>query len=321
MTVPELLVVAALIEDACGRILLTRRAESGEHAGLWEFPGGKIEPGENAQQALRRELREELGIEAEAVRRVHRVRWHEAGRILILELWRTRIVAGSPRGCQGQPLRWFEPYAVRSLSMPPADVPLCSALRLEELYWITPTLAGPDASERSAWLRQLDLRLASGIRLIQLRIPGLEGDTLESIAAAVAARCRDANARWLLNGSVEDARRLGADGVHLTGARLAAMSEAERRNAGELIIGASCHDSSQLACASGLQLDYATLSPLRRTATHPATEPIGDRRFTELVARCPLPVYALGGVGPADLDEVRELGAFGVAGIRGFQAP
>lgn len=315
---PDLAVVAALIQDDSGRILLTRRSASGEHAGLWEFPGGKIESGEDARAALFRELREELDIEADPVRRVHRVRWPEAGRTLILDLWRTRILSGTPRGCQGQALDWFDPAVVRSLPMPPADVPLCSALRLEEIYWITPPLAGQSASDLADWLRQLDRRITSGIRMIQLRLPGCDVGTIERVADDVSVRCSASQTRWLLNGSIDDARRLGADGVHLTGLRLDAMTESERDRAGDLLIGASCHDVEQLAGAAWLHLDYATLSPFRTTATHPDAAPLGERHFAALVRECPLPVYALGGVGPGDLDRVRELGGFGVAGIRGF---
>ena len=85
-----------------------------------------------------------------------------------------------------------------------------------------------------------------------------------------------------------------------------------------MLVGGSCHSAEELALATRLRLDYATLSPLRVTSTHPDGLPLGDARFALLVRGCPLPVFALGGVAAGDLDHVRALGAFGVAGIRGI---
>ncbi len=311
---PELHVVAGVIEDGAGRVLLTQRGPLGEHPGLWEFPGGKVEAGEDSAAALRRELREELGVEVAPGRRLHCVRWRESGRMLLLDGWRARVLEGTPRGRQGQALQWVAVDALHGIPMPPADAPLRSALRLEEVMWITPALGSEQGL--SAWSTGLDSRLDAGVRLVQLRLPGADGNLLRRAAAIVRESCRSVGARWLLNGSAGDALRLEADGLHLSSATLRECIG--RPATGSMLVGASCHDEAELALAASLALDYATLSPLRATTTHEDATPLGDARFAAIVRACPLPVFALGGVGRGDMAHVRALGAFGVAGIRGI---
>ncbi len=310
---PELPVVAAIIGDEAGRVLLAQRAEHGEHPGLWEFPGGKVEHGENAPAALRRELMEELGVDAEPRCRVHRVRLHEPGRVLVLDAWRVDIRAGCPSGRQGQALRWVDVDALHSVCMPPADAPIRSALRLHEIMWITPGLV--NERQLPEWLRALDLRLRGGVRLVQLRLPGVDPLLGRRAAHLLGDRCRAAGARWLVNDESSALEASAADGLHLTASALR-RCDARPLPASKLV-GASCHDARELAVAARLGLDYVTLSPLRVTPTHPGAVPLGDAAFESLARDCPLPVFALGGVGRHDLDQVRALGAFGVAGIRG----
>jgi len=124
-------VAAALIDDA-GRILMQRRPEGKAHAGLWEFPGGKIERGESPEAALCRELAEELGIGVMPgdLAPVTFASRPLGGRHLILMLYRCRRWAGEPRALEAAELRWGDAASLAALPMPPADVPLLAALRL-----------------------------------------------------------------------------------------------------------------------------------------------------------------------------------------------
>ncbi|HEX7112724.1 MAG TPA: thiamine phosphate synthase, partial [Mizugakiibacter sp.] len=160
-----------------------------------------------------------------------------------------------------------------------------------------------------------DAALARGERLFQLRLPNLARDALRPLAQALAARCRAAGADLLINADIELARELGA-GVHLRAAQLAAL-EARPLPAGAWV-AASCHDAAELARAAALGADFATLSPLRPTASHPGAPVLGWARFAALVEASALPVYALGGVGAEDLTLARVAGAQGVAGIGAF---
>lgn len=125
-------VVAGVITDARGRILLTRRTETRDMPGLWEFPGGKREPGETSEQALVRELNEELGIDAHVGAWVMDVPQLYPDKRLRLEVREITGWKGSPRGREGQAMTWVAADKLARYSMPPADVPVvgCCASRI-----------------------------------------------------------------------------------------------------------------------------------------------------------------------------------------------
>ncbi len=127
---PLVLVAAVVLFDADGRLLLTQRPEGKSMAGLWEFPGGKVEAGESPEAALVRELAEELGVEAcltcvapftfasHAYENFH----------LLMPLYLCRNWSGIPHPREGQALKWVRPRQLRDYPMPPADLPLAAAL-------------------------------------------------------------------------------------------------------------------------------------------------------------------------------------------------
>jgi 8-oxo-dGTP diphosphatase len=123
-------VVAAAMIDGEGRILLQRRAAGRAMAGLWEFPGGKIDAGETPEAALVRELREELGIEvAEAALEAGPFASADnGGRHMLLLLYLCRQWQGTPLALDADALLWTRPAEMKALAMPPADVPLVATL-------------------------------------------------------------------------------------------------------------------------------------------------------------------------------------------------
>ena len=127
---PFLLVVAAALVDRDGRVLLQERSPGRSMVGLWEFPGGKVEPGETPAQALIRELREELGIDVEAACLAPAVFASEplGERHLLLLLHVCRKWRGDPRPLDAAGLRWVRPVQMHGLPMPPADRPLIGLL-------------------------------------------------------------------------------------------------------------------------------------------------------------------------------------------------
>ena len=131
-TRPKIHVVAAAIEDAHGHILIAQRPTGKHLAGAWEFPGGKLESGESPLEALARELREELGIEVGSGphRPVRRINHSYPDRDVLLDVWRVREFAGTPRGLDGQALRWCSPEELERAELLAADKPIVSALRL-----------------------------------------------------------------------------------------------------------------------------------------------------------------------------------------------
>ena len=307
-----LAVAAAVIVGPDGRILISRRHDHLHQGGLWEFPGGKQEPGEDARQALRRELHEELGIEVLRARPLIRVLHDYGDRHVLLDVWRVEAFSGTPQGQQGQPLAWVTPDELDRYEFPAANRPILRAARLPDRYLVTPE-PGPDPD---AFLGQLEAALARGIRLLQLRSKSLSPDAYARLAARVVPLAREQGARVLLNGPAELVRELGAAGLHLSSAALRTCEE--RPLPKEYWLCASCHDDAELARAVRLGADCVLLSPVHATASHPGVAPLGWAAFQALTDPCPLPVYALGGLAPADLETAWHHGAQGIAAIRGL---
>jgi 8-oxo-dGTP diphosphatase len=123
---PTVLVVAVALIDTDGRVLIAQRPEGKKLAGLWEFPGGKVEPGERPEQALIRELQEELGIDvAESCLAPLTFASHAYEEFhLLMPLYVCRRWMGQVVGAEGQAIAWVRPLKLKDYPMPPADIPL-----------------------------------------------------------------------------------------------------------------------------------------------------------------------------------------------------
>lgn len=310
----ELQIALGVIETR-GRYLLSRRRADAHEGNRWEFPGGKLEPGESPAQALARELFEELGIEALDSEPLIEIPYRYPRLNVRLHVRRVRILRGTAHGREGQPLRWFALSELWALSMPAANRGILAAIALPEQYLITPE----PQRERAIFLSQLEARLAAGMRLVQLRSKRLPDESLLTLARQAVSLCERYDARLLLNASPELAIAAGAHGVHLSSARLAALSVRQHRSLpASLLVGASCHDAGQLAEAQALKVDYVLCSPVRATPSHPGVPGMGWQVFAKLCAQSAVPVYALGGVGPEDQARIRAAGGQGAAGITAY---
>lgn len=305
-------VAVAVIQDAEGRVLLTRRAEHTHQGGLWEFPGGKVEENEGFAEALCREIREELGIEVSAHQPLIDVTYSYPDKTVRLEVHRVQQFVGKPVGLEGQPLAWVLPEELHHYPMPAADRPICSALKLPQRYLIT----GPDPTNPSQFLQRLEAALNDGIRLVQLRAPALDSIAYRALAIQALPLCRRHGARLILNCPVDLALELEADGVHLSSRQLAALSE--RPLSRDLWVAASCHSLEEIRQAMAVEADFCVLSPVLETASHPTAEPLGWERFAQIIRSANMPVYALGGMDQTQLSRALESGAQGIAAIRGL---
>ncbi len=130
---PAVHVVAAAVIDAAGRVLIAQRPAGKHLAGGWEFPGGKLEPGEERAVGLARELKEELGITLVGIPRpLIRVRHTYPTKCVLLDMWVVRHYVGEPQGLDGQSLRWCPEEELPAANLLPADKPIVRALRLPE---------------------------------------------------------------------------------------------------------------------------------------------------------------------------------------------
>jgi 8-oxo-dGTP diphosphatase len=302
-------VAAAVLERPDGNFLLASRPAGKPYAGYWEFPGGKLEAGETARQAIVRELAEELGIDALSVypwlTRLYRYT-HSKVRIRFMRITRWR---GEPRPHEGQLLAWQRPDALSVVPMLPANAPILRSLLLPHAYAIT------DARRYGVTgaLDRLERALAEGVRLVQVREKDMSREAVERFARETVERTHRAGGRVLINGSEALALAVRADGVHLTAEQL---MHARARPAVEWC-AASCHDRIELQRAGELGVDFAVLGPVCATASHPQAAPIGWKYFARLVEGTGFPVYALGGLSRRDMETAWSFGAHGVAMVRG----
>lgn len=310
MNNPNMLeVAAAVVQRPDGEFLLAERPAGKPYAGWWEFPGGKVEAGETPYHALVRELHEELGIEVDLAHPwLTRVYTYPHATVR-LHFFRVLSWHGEPHGKESQRLSWQFPDAVAVTPLLPANGPVLRSLVLPPVCAIT------HAAELGAevFLERLQVALQQGVKLIQVREKAMDAATLRAFAVEVVRRAHGHGARVVINGDAVLAQEVGADGVQLNSLQLMALTT---RPAMELV-SASCHDRRELERAAELELDFALLSPVLPTLSHPGAPVLGWEGFARLVKDLPMPVFALGGVSRADLNDAWRHGAHGVAMLRG----
>jgi 8-oxo-dGTP diphosphatase len=318
-TVPEasrLHVVVAVIKES-DRLLIAKRPSSAHQGDLWEFPGGKVEPGESSEQALERELREEVGITVTQYRPLIRIPYDYPERKVLLDVWLITEFEGTAHGAEGQKLRWLNIDELNHYHFPAANGPIIVAARLPEQYLITPEPGS--YAEWDDFLEALKRSLDRGLKLVQFRAKTLNERDYNQLAAQVVRVCQQAGAKVLLNSTPEIVHTLNADGIHVNSVELRSLSS--RPLPQNMLVGTSCHNLAELEKARAIGCDFAVLGPVRKTATHPEASPLGWRKFSELVECASLPVYALGGVGAEDCMRAWQHGAQGVAAIRALWGP
>lgn len=303
-------VVVGLLCDE-DRVFITRRHAASHQGGLWEFPGGKLAPGEDARAGLARELNEELGIVVRDAQPYTQVHYVYPERAVLLDVWRITAFTGTAHGREGQEACWRNVGALLPSEFPPADRPILRRLQLSPLYLISDAeRLGLDGFRNS-----LEQALIAGARLVQLRESTFAAADYAAYARDIARLCHRYGAKLLLNADPRVVAECGADGVHLNARRLAAL--AARPLPPDLLVGASCHDLAELQHAQAIEVDFALLSPVHPTPSHPHASPLGWPAFRALCSATHVPLYALGGLRPSDAATARKAGAAGLAMISG----
>lgn len=305
-------VAVGVIRSPDQRILISRRPSGAHQGDRWEFPGGKVESGETVQEALHRELAEELDVHTLRTAPLCRVSHDYGDRRVLLDVWTVSEWRGTPRGMENQPLRWVPVDELEPDDFPVANRPIIRCLRLHDLVAISPA-----ASNIQQAMNDLQRLTSRHEGLIQLRQPALDADAMNQLLEAAASLPAQVRRRILLNADPAHPLCPRFAGCHLNAHRL--REYRQRPVAEDLLLGASCHTREELQMAAGLGADYATLSPVQETASHPGAVTLGWERFGEMIRGIELPVYAQGGMGRNDLAEARRRGARGVAGIRFLQ--
>ena len=294
-------VAAAVIQRPDGAFLLAQRPQGKVYAGYWEFPGGKAEPGEPVARALVRELHEELGIDVEtAYPWLTRVFTYPHATVR-LRFFRVLSWKNEPHPREDQAIAWQHLGDSMVSPMLPANAPVLASLALPAEYAVT------DATRWGSelMLDKLERRLQQGLKLLQVREPGLDAEELRLFSEQAIARARRYGCKVLVK-----APHPGADGVHFTAVELMKLKQKQATG----LVAASCHTREELERAIELELDFAVVGPVKEKADR---VPLGWERFAALVRGSTIPVYAIGGLTRADMEDAWRAGAHGLAMIRG----
>lgn len=300
-------VAAGVIRNAGGQILIAKRPDDTHQGGLWEFPGGKLEPGESVQAALVRELHEELGIHSTEMSPLIQIRHDYPDKSVLLDVWNVLTFEGEAHGKEGQPVKWVMPEALSSFQFPAANAPIVTAAQLPARLLIT-----GDTTDIDTCLSGLARALDQGITLVQLRQKQWTPEQWFDYLPEVRALCEQAGAQLLLNAPPKGLVS-AANGLHLTSAELRNQSRFTRYPGQWL--SAACHNQEEVRLAESLGVDFVTLSPVQFTKTHPEAPVLGWETFESWVKDAKLPVYALGGLGDPDVQKSILRGGQGVAAI------
>jgi len=301
-------VAAAVLQREDGSFLLAQRPPDKIWAGYWEFPGGKIEPGETPHHALLRELHEELGIAVEiAYPWVTRVFAYPHATVR-LNFFRVTAWNGDMHPHEGQQFSWQHLPDITVSPVLPANDPILRSLSLPTTY----AISNVQELGEEEFMQRLEVSLRKGLRLVQLREKDHTREALRQLALKMLPLLRQHDAGLIINADIELVKEIGADGVQLTGAQLGELRE--RPNVEWC--AASCHNADELRRAEALGCDFALLSPLLPTKSHPGAPHLGWEKFAAIAVGSSIPVYALGGLSYADMQTAWQHGAHGIALLR-----
>jgi 8-oxo-dGTP diphosphatase len=302
-------VAAAVLQRADGSFLLARRPAGKVFAGYWEFPGGKVEPGEAPGLALARELHEELGVEVEqAYPWITRVFAYPHATVR-LRFYRVLQWRNEPHPREKQALAWQRLDDRMAEPMLPANAPVLASLALPWEYAITD--AG--ALGIPGMLALLEERLEQGLKLVQIREPKLTATERSLFTEQAIGLAHRYGCKVMVKAPSAATISPGAHGLHLTAAQL---MELESRPV-NMLVAASCHTRAELERAMQLELDFAVLGPVKKTASHEGDPPLGWEKFTAMTQEASIPVYAIGGLDVADRNDAWSAGGHGLAMISG----
>lgn len=300
-------VAVGVIQDSHGHILIARRPRHLHQGGLWEFPGGKVNAGENVTFALQRELHEELGIEVTQTCPLMTIEHDYGDKQVFLDVHRVTGFSGEAYGREGQTVQWVTTDRLNEFDFPAANRGIVNALRLPDRCMIT-----GEFSTNADCVARIRCAMQQGVRLVQLRAKHLaEPDYL--VLADQVVGLQTENIVVLLNTTPEIFKQTDAVGLHLSSQRL--MQLQQRPIAANKLLSVAVHNEQELAQAKQVDADLLLVSPVMSTASHPQMSGIGWEYFAKLVAMADVPVYALGGMALGDIAIAQEHGGQGIAAI------
>ena len=315
-------VVVAVIVNKAQQVCISLRHKDAHQGGLWEFPGGKIEKNESIEQALVREIKEELNLDISSSRPLITITHQYTDKKVRLYVNKILDYQGEATGMEGQAVKWVSVSELSDYDFPEANTPIIKSLQLPNKYLITGKF-----TDTNDYINKLKKALANNIKLVQLRLkPGScrDDNQLKLLLTQTSELCKQSTAKLMLNIPTENLSLVNLskvyfDGYHLDSKTLKTLSEntTQKYLAGKLL-SASCHNVEELQMATRLNADFVVLSPVQRTASHPEMVAMGWQSFADMVQHINVPVYALGGVTERDVETAYQYGAQGVSAISAF---
>lgn len=305
-------VVVGVIQHPQSKKYLITRRQKGQHlAGLWEFPGGKVENDEPLFLALQRELFEEVGIKLISATPLKKIIHHYDEKSVSLNFWISSQFDNIAESKEGQSLKWVSFDELAYYDFPEANQAIIDSLALPCLWKITDNC---DMLSVDQFIENNRQSVQSHqIKQLLFRSKQLSYQDYMIVAERLEKVCAQQQCRLILNHNELGSNKKGS--WHLTSQQL---FEIDERPEGIDFLSASCHCLDDIKQAEKLKLDCILLSPVNHTLTHPDAKPIGWSEFKKIAEKTSLPVYALGGVGKEDLTTAQYHGAKGIAGIRCF---
>jgi len=284
------------------KVLVGWRQADQHQGNKHEFPGGKVELGESPEQACRREIYEEVGIGLKEWHPFDIIRHEYEDVIVNLHLFHAHVPEEMLNQIH-QPWTWYQRDQLASLNFPKANVVILERLIWSHLIKISDQIdALPHHNFQMYWRIQ-----TAEIEQIEQQLEVLTDEQLQKIIINTDIY---QNMNMVLQSRVKT--------IHLKQSQLMALKK------GELIVGkrfiAACHDAVSLQHAQHIGCDAVFLSPVKATETHPNVKVLGWNDFAALAQKCDIPVFALGGVAPEDLEQAQKHHAYGLAGIRQFSS-
>ena len=305
-------VAVGVVFDQSGRILIARRPDHLHQGGLWEFPGGKVDKGETVEEALFRELLEEVGIKIGKTDNLIQIEHDYGDKQVILDVLKVTDFSGEAHGRENQAVKWVDLAELCNYDFPAANRGIINAIRLPPYYMIT-----GEYLELSAYITAIDKAVRKGVSLIQFRAKHLEPNTYVDFANKLLERYQESKTNIILNSTLDIFQNTKAAGLHLSSK---ALYDFESRPIDyKKLLSASVHNQHELEKALRLEADFIVVSPVKKTTSHPEAVPIGWERLGALVKCANCPVYALGGLALNDIEKSIAFGAKGIAGISMFE--
>ena len=302
-------VAVGVIKNASGEVFISLRDKELHQGGLWEFPGGKVELDESIEQALKRELNEELAITVRKATPLITIKHAYPDRHVQLHVFLVHQFTGNIQHNQGQPWCWVTTEALNQYNFPAANKPIVTAARLPHYYAIL------DDRDENRLFQDLLHLLDQNISLIQARLKRLSASAVEAFLKKAYPVCKHHQATLLLNSGMNWLHPTYTDGLHLTSSHLMNLNQ---RPDHYRWVAASCHNLAEVRHAQKIGVDFAVLAPILPTQTHIEANPLGWQQFSSITSEATIPLYALGGLAKSDLVKAQQHGAQGIAAIRAF---